>query len=527
MARKKTLEHYLRQLRLIEEHREKRCEQNVRRHYKDLMTNLQEFLGVQYAQLAADDKLTYEILHQKGMYARFLEEVEQKVDNFSQLAAQEIRNTVQLTYQRAWEGMVNAVQSYNSYADLKLNLTGLRAVTPDIIKNAVNNKYMEKALQKNHKSTISDIRQQIGIGLSQGDRMSTMARRISEQVDKSYKKATCIARTEVHRVREAGYQDSSERLSQILKDNDSEYVMTKTWKTMQDMSVRPYQRKGKKGHKSFVKGKGPDHVKMHGVTVLVDEEFDLGDGVKAKAPGQSGVAGHDINCRCYLSRDLMTKAEFEKLTGRKLIEKSKADLTDKITKAEHEELAKTLDMTNEERAAIYYDKYGYVGYNADTLNFKEFSEKLFTNKNYSDIIKSGAVSGARNPFGERAKEHADKYYESVRKMKTDVSRISKTTGYSKAEMQEVKDYIFNELHDLGGIELERFEPDYMMAESWRRLIDGKPEPHDLTMIRHEIFEKELIKQGYSQAEAHIKASKKYNYSKEANEYYDKNKKYKD
>ena len=40
--------------------------------------------------------------------------------------------------------------------------------------------------------------------------------------------------------------------------------------------------------------------------------FDLGDGVKAKTPGQSGVAGHDINCRCHLSRDLMTKAEFEK-----------------------------------------------------------------------------------------------------------------------------------------------------------------------------------------------------------------------
>ena len=32
----------------------------------------------------------------------------------------------------------------------------------------------------------------------------------------------------------------------------------------------------------------------------MDQEFDLGGGVKAKAPGQSGVAGQDINCRCFL-----------------------------------------------------------------------------------------------------------------------------------------------------------------------------------------------------------------------------------
>lgn len=148
--------------------------------------------------------------------------------------------------------------------------------------------------------------------------MSTMARRISEQLDKDYKKATQIVRTECHRVREAGFQDSSERIYKTLQENDSDYVMTKTWKTMQDLSVRPYRKKGK----SFAKGKGPDHTKMHGVTVLVNELFDLGTyngkKVTAKAPGQSGVAGHDINCRCYLSRDLMLKSEYEKISGKKL-----------------------------------------------------------------------------------------------------------------------------------------------------------------------------------------------------------------
>lgn len=282
------------------------------------MTELQEFLGVEYAKLAQDDKLTYEILHAKGQHARFVEEVEQRINKFSPKVSQEIRNVVQLTYKKCFEGMVAAVEQSDNYEQLKLNLKGLRAVTPDVIKNAVSNSFMEEALEKNHKTVIYDIKQQIGVGLSQGDRMSTMARRISEQLGKEYKRSVMIARTECHRVREAGMQDSSARIYQKLKDSDSDYVMVKTWKTMEDLAVRPYRMKGKKGHKTAVKGKGPDHTKMHGVTILVDEKFDLGDGVKAISPGQSGVAGHDINCRCYTSKDLMLKSEYEKMSGKKL-----------------------------------------------------------------------------------------------------------------------------------------------------------------------------------------------------------------
>ena len=70
------------------------------------------------------------------------------------------------------------------------------------------------------------------------------------------------------------------------------------------------------------------------------------------------------------------------------------------------------------------------------------------------------------------------------------------------------------------------EPDYMMAESWQRLIEGKPEVHDFTMLNHEMLEKELMKQGMTQENAHLEASKKYNYSREAGEYYAKIEKYK-
>lgn len=148
------------------------------------------------------------------------------------------------------------------------------------------------------------------------------------------------------------------------------------------------------------------------------------------------------------------------------------------------------------------------------------------NKN-SGIINSGAVSGARNPYGEKAKEHAEKYYGLVRSMKTDVFKISKNSGFSEAQIQKVKNYVFYDKHNLGGEEPEMFSPDFMMAESWKRLISGNVLPHDLTLLKHELREMELIEKGLSQAEAHLLTSKEYNYSKEATEFYDKIKKYKD
>lgn len=172
---------------------------------------------------------------------------------------------------------------------------------------------------------------------------------------------------------------------------------------------------------------------------------------------------------------------------------------------------------------MFKTKYDQI---AEVTGIDKEPKRLTVQKTYT-TQDSGGISGARNPYGDKAQEHANKYYGLVRSMKTDVSKIAEATGFSEDEIQKVKDFIFNEKHDLGGSEKERFESDYMMSESWKRLIAGTPEPHDITLINHEITERELMKRGYTQAEAHIIASKKYNYAKEAIEFYDKIEKYKD
>lgn len=113
-------------------------------------------------------------------------------------------------------------------------------------------------------------------------------------------------------------------------------------------------------------------------------------------------------------------------------------------------------------------------------------------------------------------------------MKNDHIRIAHNTDFSEEEVKQVKSFIFLEKHDLGGSEPEYFYPSYEMAQSWQRLIDGKNiQPHDITLLKHELMERNLINQGYTQREAHKKTEEKYNYGDESRGYYAKTDKHKD
>ena len=327
---KKRLDEYFNDLMRIEEHRSVATETRINRLYKDMLKDLNSFLGVEYANLAEDDQLTYAILTQKGQYARFMEQVVEKVNNISPKVSQEITSVVNDTYKIAYEGMVKAVSKSINNDDLGNRLKSIKTVPATVVKAAVNNPIagltLKDTLEKNRKEIVYNIKQTVGVGLMNGDRMSTMAKRISEQVDKDYRKSMLIARTEVHRVRETGHNDSCGDVDNILKNADSDYRMVKVWKTMQDGAVR----------NTFK----ANHVKMNGQMVLQDEKFDLGGGYETECPGKSGLAQHDCNCRCYVSHTLMNDAEFYAATGRhfpetdnkeKKLEKQEQQLLDEQT----------------------------------------------------------------------------------------------------------------------------------------------------------------------------------------------------
>lgn len=318
----KDLEYYLVQARRIAEHREAGAEEAIRKEFNKLLKDLKAYIGDVHAKYAADDgSLSFADLQKAGYNARFLEEIEKRIGVATPEVAKELHALVEDTYEMAYKSMIKGVEKVSKGADLGETFEDAVAITPEQIKNAVDNPYMEVALAKNHKTIIYDIRQIVATGLMNGDRYNTIAKRITVALDKEtgpYKNAILIARTEAHRVREAGNNDAAVAVDKELQGGSTGMRMTKTWKTMKDERVRPqYVRKRKKGgwSKGFAK-KGANHMILEGQVVLADENFDLKDGNTAPCPGSSGIAAHDCNDRCYASFEMMTDDEFYAKTGR-------------------------------------------------------------------------------------------------------------------------------------------------------------------------------------------------------------------
>lgn len=160
------------------------------------------------------------------------------------------------------------------------------------------------------------------------------------------------------------------------------------------------------------------------------------------------------------------------------------------------------------------------------IKYGEWEKKFVVEKEREpDIIKSGAVSGALNdkndPLGLRREKHAETFYQAIRNSKKDsfVKTISENTGISESSISKIYDHVFlNEYELYGG--RRRFDPDYDMAESFRRLREGKNiQQHDLILLRHERLECELMrKTGRGYEEAHKMAESKYNYAQALNRF---------
>lgn len=450
-----SLNDLLHEIRRIEQSREVLTEKKIRKIYKQLLKELNHFLADEYLKYSKDGILTVAMLQEKSRYAKFLEEIESHVNNLTPEIVALIKNTVEDTYTACYKGMSESVLKAK---DTKSALNYLKDlnIRPEVMKRAIENPVsgltLPDILEKNRKEVIYDIKQQVNIGLMNGDRYETTAKKVAERLDISYGKATNIVRTETHRVTESGFMDCAKDISDSL--DGSGLVYTAAWRTMKDERVRPQHRyRTKSGWKTSINRNGANHQKMEGVIIQVGDKFQIEPNVYAECPSTSGTARNDCRCRCFLEYTLMSVEKFEELTGKSV------------------------------------DKSGGSG-----------------------IMNTGAISGALNPYSKAAEKHATQYYESVRHMKTDTLHISRSTGISQNKIDKIKNHVFISEHDLIDGK-RRFDPDYEMAQSWQRLINGNFREQDIVLLKHEYAELRYMEKGFSQYEAHLKASKKYNFAK--------------
>ncbi len=135
--------------------------------------------------------------------------------------------------------------------------------------------------------------------------------------------------------------------------------------------------------------------------------------------------------------------------------------------------------------------------------------------NMSNAGAKGALNDANDPFGQKREKHAASYYEEIRNRKPTyvVSRIAKNANISKKSAQNIYEHVFINKHAFKDGEVRHFDPDYDMAESFRRILEGKNiKPHDIVMIKHENLELNLMKKyNLLYEDAHEITNKKYNY----------------
>lgn len=152
----------------------------------------------------------------------------------------------------------------------------------EIIEKAASNDIakltLSETLEKQRKKVVAQINEQIAIGLANNETYDQMAKRIEKIVDGDSEKAMRIVRTETKRVREQAQLDAA------VTADEGGVIMHKRWVSVKDERVRDTAK--------------ANHKKLHGVTIPVDEAFDLGNGVTAMACGLSGTPYNDINCRC-------------------------------------------------------------------------------------------------------------------------------------------------------------------------------------------------------------------------------------
>ncbi len=94
-----TLEKYFAELRRRAERRTAGAERNIRRVYREIMRELRGHIGNQYASWARDGTLSYADLQRVGRYARFIEEVQARVNWITPQISKEIQAVVADVYE--------------------------------------------------------------------------------------------------------------------------------------------------------------------------------------------------------------------------------------------------------------------------------------------------------------------------------------------------------------------------------------------------------------------------------------------
>lgn len=270
-----SLEDYLRRLNEESDKRLGFYEKTLRRAYMSLLQQMNHVISNTYAKLDDDDLIgSLQKYHRKDNVEQTLTSL---INEFSKAKYKgmydQLRDQLLFAYQYYYVGLTEVAGKSYKLTPLK------KEWLTQTIENELSGLTLKQTLQRDRQNIIYSLKSNLIQGVNRGETYSQMAKRMKDVVNGDYQKAVRIARTEVHRCREAGTYESA------LKGEKAGIKQMKTWNSSNDSRTRK------------------EHRKLDGKTIPLDAYFRVGNR-KALIPGETKDPAHNINCRCFITYEI-------------------------------------------------------------------------------------------------------------------------------------------------------------------------------------------------------------------------------
>lgn len=150
------------------------------------------------------------------------------------------------------------------------------------VENPISGLTLNETLQKNRVNIIRDVKQTVTQGLITGSSYKDMATRLTKTFEGDVVKANRVVRTEAHRNKEAGSLAAGKHAKKLGVNFEVIWIATLDDRTRDQHGAMDGQIATNKTDGTW--------------------EFVFPDGLKTPAPGMSGYAHQDINCRCSTAK---------------------------------------------------------------------------------------------------------------------------------------------------------------------------------------------------------------------------------
>ena len=279
-----SLDKYEDELRRTNEKQTAAIEAQIRRNFEIALHGIISEIGLLYAKLETDGKLTYADMAKYSRLRKLERRILDQVDQMSVKNQLAIKKLLRSSYSHSYEWMAWAIER-ESRARLAYAAVPLDRID-EIIEEPIGGRPLKGRLSRLRKQTADELFRRITADLVEGSTMKRMTEDVRDVLNTSHFDTIRIVRTEAHRIQEAATLASAQHAT------EQGVVMLKKWNSLHDEKVRRTAQ--------------ANHRLMDGQEVRADEDFELRPGGGyGKAPGNTGVAAHDINCRCFATYRIM------------------------------------------------------------------------------------------------------------------------------------------------------------------------------------------------------------------------------